>query len=134
MRGTFILALLAIYIGGALVLFGLRVGHVKEGATFEPVSREAALVINNLSRSRSILGIVCIGTLYPLVTEAFGCEVSVGPPYFNPVIAADRVRHAAGAWRSGRCCAGAATSWRAVRGPVPGDCCGRRGRCCWPCG
>ncbi|HEY0027835.1 MAG TPA: heme lyase CcmF/NrfE family subunit [Allosphingosinicella sp.] len=82
-RGAFILALLAIYIGGALALFGLRVGTVKEGTTFEPVSREGALVANNLLLS-AILGIVMVGTLYPLLVEALGGEkLSVGPPYFN---------------------------------------------------
>jgi cytochrome c-type biogenesis protein CcmF len=84
LRGAFILALLAFYIGGALLLFGLRVRHVKEGSTFEIVSREAALVANNLLLS-VILGLVFVGTLYPLVTQAFGQEISVGPPYFNAV-------------------------------------------------
>jgi cytochrome c-type biogenesis protein CcmF len=82
-RGTFILALLTLYIGGALLLFALRVRHVKEGSTFEPVSREAALVINNLLLS-VILALVFFGTLYPLVAEALGWAVSIGPPYFNP--------------------------------------------------
>jgi cytochrome c-type biogenesis protein CcmF len=81
-RGTFILALLAFYIGGALFLFALRVRHVKDGSTFEIVSREAALVINNLLLS-VILGLVFVGTLYPLITQALGTEISVGPPYFN---------------------------------------------------
>jgi cytochrome c-type biogenesis protein CcmF len=82
-RGAFILILLALYIGGALTLFGLRVGTVKEGATFEPVSREGALVANNLLLS-VILGIVLVGTLYPLAVEAAsGEKLSVGPPYFN---------------------------------------------------
>ncbi len=81
-RGVFILVLLALYIGGALLLFGLRVRHVKEGSTFEPVSREASLVINNLLLS-VVLGIVFYGTLYPLVAQAFGYDVSVGAPYFN---------------------------------------------------
>ncbi|WP_395611466.1 heme lyase CcmF/NrfE family subunit [Allosphingosinicella sp.] len=82
LRGTFILILLALYIGGALLLFGLRVRHVREGSTFELVSREAALVINNLLLS-VLLGIVFYGTLYPLVSQAFGHDVSVGAPYFN---------------------------------------------------
>ena len=82
-RGAFILVLLALYIGGALTLFGLRVGTVKEGATFEPVSREGALVANNLLLS-AILGVVIVGTLYPLAAEAMtGDKLSVGPPYFN---------------------------------------------------
>ena len=82
-RGAFILILLALYIGGALTLFGLRVGTVKEGSTFEPVSREGALVLNNLLLS-AVLGIVLVGTLYPLIVEAAsGEKLSVGPPYFN---------------------------------------------------
>jgi cytochrome c-type biogenesis protein CcmF len=82
-RGAFILVLLTLYIGGALALFALRVGTVKEGATFEPVSREGALVANNLLLS-AILGIVLFGTLYPLLIEAVaGEKLSVGPPYFN---------------------------------------------------
>jgi cytochrome c-type biogenesis protein CcmF len=84
LRGAFILVLLGFYIGGALLLFGLRVRHVKEGAPFDLISREAALVINNLLLS-VILGLVFIGTLYPLVTQALGQEISVGPPYFNAV-------------------------------------------------
>jgi cytochrome c-type biogenesis protein CcmF len=82
-RGSFILALLALYIGGALALFALRIGTVKEGSTFEPVSREGALVANNLLLS-AILGIVMVGTLYPLIVEGVsGEKLSVGPPYFN---------------------------------------------------
>jgi cytochrome c-type biogenesis protein CcmF len=84
LRGAFILILLGLYIGGALLLFALRVRHVKEGASFEPVSREASLVANNLLLS-VILGLVFVGTLYPLVTQALGHEISVGPPYFNAV-------------------------------------------------
>ncbi|TFI58163.1 heme lyase CcmF/NrfE family subunit [Sphingomonas parva] len=84
-RGAFILVLLVLYIGGALALFGLRVGTVREGSTFEPVSREGALVVNNLLLS-AILGIVMVGTLYPLLIEALsGEKLSVGPPYFNSV-------------------------------------------------
>ena len=84
-RGTFILALLTLYIGGALTLFALRIGAVKEGAPFDPVSREGGLVANNLLLS-VILGIVFVGTLYPLIAEALsGEKLSVGPPYFNSV-------------------------------------------------
>ena len=81
-RGSFILALLAIYIGGALFLFALRVGTIREGATFELVSREGALVLNNLLLT-VILGIVLIGTLYPIIASSFGVQLSVGPPFFN---------------------------------------------------
>ena len=82
-RGSFLLALLVIYIGGALALFAIRISTVKEGAQFELVSREGALVANNLLLS-AILGVVLIGTLYPLAVEAAsGDKLSVGPPYFN---------------------------------------------------
>jgi cytochrome c-type biogenesis protein CcmF len=82
-RGAFILILLMLYIGGALALYGLRVGTVREGTTFDPVSREGALVANNLLLS-TILGVVLVGTLYPLALEAAtGEKLSVGPPYFN---------------------------------------------------
>jgi len=82
-RGMFLLVLLFLYIGGALALFGARVGAVREGARFDPVSREAGLVANNLLLS-AILGIVLVGTLYPLILEAAtGTKLSVGPPYFN---------------------------------------------------
>ncbi|MBK5265503.1 MAG: heme lyase CcmF/NrfE family subunit, partial [Alphaproteobacteria bacterium] len=82
-RGSFILALLTLYIGGALALFALRIGSVREGKQFEAVSREGALVVNNLLFS-AILGIVLVGTLYPLAVEAVtGEKLSVGPPYFN---------------------------------------------------
>ncbi|MCF8706456.1 heme lyase CcmF/NrfE family subunit [Rhizorhapis sp. SPR117] len=82
-RGSFILALLTLYIGGALALFALRIGSVREGKQFEAVSREGALVVNNLLFS-AILGVVLVGTLYPLAVEAVtGEKLSVGPPYFN---------------------------------------------------
>jgi cytochrome c-type biogenesis protein CcmF len=82
-RGIFILALLAIYICGALILFALRVGTVAEGKRFETVSREGLLVINNLLLS-VILVVVMVGTLYPLVLEAFtGQKISVGAPFYN---------------------------------------------------
>lgn len=82
-RGTFLLGLLILYIGGALVLFGARIGTVREGSRFDLVSREAGLVANNLLLS-AVLGIVLVGTLYPLILEAAtGTKLSVGPPYFN---------------------------------------------------
>ncbi|WP_100259251.1 heme lyase CcmF/NrfE family subunit [Qipengyuania seohaensis] len=85
-RGSFILALLAIYIGGALLLFALRANSISEGERFSVASREGALVFNNVMLS-AILAVVLLGTLYPLLTEAFDVRVSVGPPYFNPVSA-----------------------------------------------
>jgi cytochrome c-type biogenesis protein CcmF len=84
-RGTFILLLLALYVGAALVLFAVRAVTIREGAPFDPVSREGALVANNLLLS-VILGVVFVGTLYPIMAEALsGEKLSVGPPYFNAV-------------------------------------------------
>ncbi len=81
-RGTFILVLLALYIGGALTLFATRIGLVRAGNTFELVSREGSLVANNLLLS-VILGVVLIGTFYPIVAAAMGTQLSVGPPFFE---------------------------------------------------
>ena len=84
-RGTFLLALLAIYVGAAFALFAWRGASLKEGAPFELVSRESGLVINNLLLS-VVLGVVFLGTLYPLFVEAMsGEKLSVGAPYFNAV-------------------------------------------------
>jgi cytochrome c-type biogenesis protein CcmF len=85
-RGVFLLILLAIYVGGALTLYALRAGTVTAGAPFRPVSREGSLVVNNLILS-AVLGVVFLGTLYPLLLEAAtGEQVSVGPPYFQTAL------------------------------------------------
>ncbi len=84
-RGTFLLGLLFVYVGAAFILFALRGATLKEGAPFELVSRESGLVVNNLLLS-VILGIVFLGTLYPLMVDAVtGEKLSVGAPYFNAV-------------------------------------------------
>jgi cytochrome c-type biogenesis protein CcmF len=85
-RGIFILAILTVFIGGALTLFALRGGDLKPGGLFAPVSREGALVLNNLLLA-SAAAAVLIGTLYPLALEALtGDKISVGPPYFNATV------------------------------------------------
>jgi len=72
-------------VGAAFVLFAWRGAALKEGAPFELVSRETGLVINNLLLS-VVLGIVFLGTLYPLFVEALsGEKLSVGAPYFDAV-------------------------------------------------
>jgi len=84
-RGSFLLVLLALYVGAAFVLFAWRGASLREGAPFEMVSRESGLVANNLLLS-VILGTVFVGTLYPLFVEAVSGEtMSVGAPYFNAV-------------------------------------------------
>ncbi len=86
-RGSFLLVLLALYVGAAFVLFALRSGKLAEGPEFELASREAALVGNNLLLA-VILGVVFLGTLYPLFVEAVtGTKLSVGAPYFDTVAA-----------------------------------------------
>ena len=82
-RGMFILLILMAFIGGALALFALRAQKLAAGGLFHPVSREGALVLNNLFLSPAT-ATVLIGTLYPLVVEAFtGDKISVGAPFFN---------------------------------------------------
>ncbi|CDO60697.1 Cytochrome c heme lyase subunit CcmF [Candidatus Phaeomarinobacter ectocarpi] len=82
-RGLFILAILIFFIGGALALYAWRAPSLKLGGLFAPVSRESALVINNLLLTASTAAVL-IGTLYPLVLEGVtGEKISVGPPFFN---------------------------------------------------
>ncbi len=82
-RGIFILAILVLFIGGALVLFAWRAPLLKQGGLFAPISREGALVLNNLFLTCAC-ATVFVGTLYPLALEALtGDKISVGPPFFN---------------------------------------------------
>src|SRR6185437_13870693 len=82
-RGIFILAILAVFIAGALLLFAARAPLLKQGGLFAPISREGALVLNNLFLT-SACAAVFVGTLYPLALEALtGDKISVGPPFFN---------------------------------------------------
>jgi cytochrome c-type biogenesis protein CcmF len=82
-RGVFILAIMSVFVGGALALFALRVAALREGGLFAPISREGSLVLNNILLTTAC-GTVLVGTLYPLALEAVtGEKISVGPPYFN---------------------------------------------------
>jgi len=82
-RGVFILGLLAIAVGGSLALYAWRAPTLKGGGLFAPISREGALVLNNLLLTTAAVT-VFLGTLYPLFLDAaLGEKVSVGPPYFN---------------------------------------------------
>jgi cytochrome c-type biogenesis protein CcmF len=83
LRGIFILMILVVLIGGALALYAWRAPQLQQGGLFAPISREGALVLNNV-----LLTVGCatifIGTLYPLALESVtGDKISVGPPYFN---------------------------------------------------
>src|SRR5437870_495356 len=87
-RGIFILAFLAIVIGGSLLLFAWRAPRVGLGGTFGVVSRESMLLTNNVLLIVAA-GSVLLGTLYPLIIDALNLgKLSVGPPYFNTVFAA----------------------------------------------
>jgi cytochrome c-type biogenesis protein CcmF len=82
-RGIFILAILVLFIGGALTLFAWRAPLLKQGGLFAPISREGALVLNNLLLVTAC-ATVFVGTLYPMALEALtGERISVGAPFFN---------------------------------------------------
>lgn len=82
-RGAFILAILAVTAGGAFTLYALRAPTLKAGGLFAPLSREGALVLNNLLLATAC-ATVFLGTLYPLFLDTLGGpKVSVGAPYFN---------------------------------------------------
>jgi cytochrome c-type biogenesis protein CcmF len=83
MRGVFILAILVLFIGGALAMFAWRAPLLKQGGLFAPISREGALVLNNLLLTTAC-ATVFVGTLYPLALEALTSDkISVGAPFFN---------------------------------------------------
>jgi cytochrome c-type biogenesis protein CcmF len=82
-RGIFILCILTLFIGGSLALFALRAPGLAAGGLFHPISREGALVLNNLFLTTAT-ATVLVGTLYPLVVEALsGDKISVGAPFFD---------------------------------------------------
>ncbi|MCL4188990.1 MAG: heme lyase CcmF/NrfE family subunit [Rhodobacteraceae bacterium] len=82
-RGIFILAILAFFVGGALTLYALRAPAMQARGVFGLVSRESALVANNVLLAVSCM-VVFVGTMWPLVAEmAFGRKLTVGPPFFD---------------------------------------------------
>jgi cytochrome c-type biogenesis protein CcmF len=82
-RGVFVLAIMTLFTGGALALFALRARDLRQGGIFAPISREGALVLNNILLTTAC-ATVLVGTLYPLVLESLtGDKISVGPPYFD---------------------------------------------------
>jgi cytochrome c-type biogenesis protein CcmF len=82
-RGVVILILLSLFIGGAFALFAARVGTLRAGGLFAPISREGALILNNLLLASSAAAVL-VGTLYPLILDALtGETISVGAPFFN---------------------------------------------------
>ncbi|HWA11961.1 MAG TPA: heme lyase CcmF/NrfE family subunit [Burkholderiales bacterium] len=84
-RGVFILAFLLVVIGASLLLFAWRAPKVGLGGGFELVSRESALLANNVLLVVAAASVM-LGTLYPLFLDALGLgKISVGPPYFESV-------------------------------------------------
>ena len=84
-RGIFILALFALFIGGALVLYAWRTSRIGLGGDFKPVSRESMLLANNVFFAAAA-GTVFLGTMFPLAMDALNLgKYSVGPPYFELV-------------------------------------------------
>lgn len=82
-RGIFILAFLALTIGGSMALYAWRAPRMAPSGLFGLVSRESALVLNNIFLS-TFAGVVLVGTLYPLIMEASGAgQITVGPPFFE---------------------------------------------------
>ncbi len=82
-RGAILLGILAVAAGSGLGLFAWRAPVLKAGGLFAPISREGALVINNLFLATAALTVMA-GTLYPLIYQAAtGQPLSVGAPWFN---------------------------------------------------
>ncbi|MBK1794282.1 heme lyase CcmF/NrfE family subunit [Devosia sp. WQ 349] len=82
-RGMVILAILAVLIGAAFVLFAVRAPALRQGGLFHPISREGALILNNLFLATAT-GAILVGTLYPMLLDALvGTTISVGAPFFN---------------------------------------------------
>jgi len=117
-RGSFILGLLLLAIGGALALYAVRAPALQGGGLFAPISREGALVLNNLLMATATVTVL-LGTLYPLFMDAVGgAKISVGPPFFNqtfvPLMVPALVAMAVGpllAWKRGDLAAAAQRLW-----------------------
>ncbi|MEM9320641.1 MAG: heme lyase CcmF/NrfE family subunit [Pseudomonadota bacterium] len=84
-RGVFILVILGIFMGGALLLFALRADQLEAKGVFGVFSRESGLIVNNLILAVSCF-VIFIGTIWPLIAEMFfDRTLSVGPPFFDAV-------------------------------------------------
>ncbi len=119
-RGAFILGLLIMTIGGSLALYAIRAPSLRGGGVFAPISREGALVLNNLLLATAA-ATVFLGTLYPLFLDAVGGpKLSVGFPFYNatftPVMVPVLLAMAAGpmlAWKRGDLLAALQRLWLA---------------------
>jgi cytochrome c-type biogenesis protein CcmF len=124
-RGTFILLLLLVAIGGSLALYAVRAPQLKGGGIFAPISREGALVLNNVLLCTGC-ATVFLGTLYPLFSDAIGGpKLSVGFPFFNrtfvPLMVPVLLAVAVGpllAWKRGDLGGALQRLWLALAGTV----------------
>jgi cytochrome c-type biogenesis protein CcmF len=120
-RGILLLIILGLTAGAGFALFAWRAPRLSPGGVFAPVSRESALVLNNILLAAAT-ATVLLGTLYPLIREALtGEAISVGPPYFNltftPLMAALMILLPAGpllAWKRGDAAGAAQRLWIAA--------------------
>ena len=83
-RGVFILMFLGIVVGTSLVLYAWRAPTLKSAAVTNLLSRDMALLLNNIFLTVATAAIL-LGTVYPIFVDAVGGKISVGPPYFNLV-------------------------------------------------
>jgi cytochrome c-type biogenesis protein CcmF len=81
-RGVLLLIILGVTAGSAFALFAWRAPKLTQGGLFAPISRESALVMNNILLAAATTTVM-FGTLFPLIREAMGTPISVGPGYFN---------------------------------------------------
>jgi cytochrome c-type biogenesis protein CcmF len=82
-RGMLLLGILGLAAGAAFALFAWRAPTLSAGGQFKTISRESAIVVNNIVLTAAAAAVM-FGTLFPLIREALdGQTVSVGPPYFN---------------------------------------------------
>ena len=145
-RGVFILGLLGLVIGGSLLLFAFRAPVLAAGGLFAPLSREGALVLNNVLLC-SIAAVVITGTMYPAVrrSRCSAQKFSVGAPFFNATVLASGNSGVRRQWSIGplpavEACAALAPAlkklwWAALVALAIGFTCGswvRRRRCCRP--
>lgn len=85
-QGLFLLVLLGLTIGGSLLLFAIRAPKLMAGGVYAPISRESALILNNIFLC-ALASVVLIGTLYPpFAALLFGIQLSVGAPFFNQTV------------------------------------------------
>jgi cytochrome c-type biogenesis protein CcmF len=120
-RGVYLLAILFVFTGGALTLFAARAQAMEAQGVFAAVSREAALVLNNVLLSVSAF-VVFIGTIWPLIAEMiWGRKLSVGAPFFDaaftPFVVALALILPIGsvlAWKRGSLAKAAALMWPAA--------------------